>query len=709
MATLQEHMQKFSKAVELCESGKPSVYLYGSKALKRRMESFLSEKKHTAVPLSNDYEPNPWVYQYDLEVYIFLHHKDIAKEELEMAPDGEGFPTDRHFHLLNAMKIRWPSKRQEDGSLKGEFVINPWVVTKAKTVSIWTNTLVMGGAGQGKTLFFIAFLCIIFDHFIWTKRGAHCAFSTISKSKMTGTTWSHVTKLYPVETSRKRFSLYAGLGVESTDFQYKRVDPDTGKRLERGRIVGVLLSQGRKDSTQIDKLTGLHDAEAKVYLLDEAQSTDSSPIDAYTNMFLHPKHGWFFMLGNYSKDNDLLGINAEPDKGWNSVNEKTHTWMGRLKSHTSNLDLPICVIHLNNELSPAIVTDKVRYRLCCPTEAKRNEQYPSEESKKSEAYKRFWIGFRYSSIMNNGNIVIPYSHITNFVRAYERYPHEPIKMWSFDSAPASVDRNVLTLASMFESGGKPVIQFDRFIPLPKPSNPLKYYKETADAIEGHIKNFGIQTGQGSKPRGIQDFSQRTQLVEELMSRGIGCYAMTYGESVPSVRGPNKITGVYESPVELEVVNRFAGNLERSFMIYAHQRVRSRIALGAYLFALFLEKGCIAGINQNSIAEASSIGLEKEICLRAFTSVKSPAYGDLFTLERKEDFKSEHRFSPDIFDTICQMFYMIYVEMGVRTNTSNLDFLRSAENRNNYLDNVKNTWHGGGFARNNNTRGRLIIR
>jgi hypothetical protein len=281
-----------------------------------------------------------------------------------------------------------------------------------------------------------------------------------------------------------------------------------------------------------------------------------------------------------------------------------------------------------------------------------------------------------------------------------------------------VDRNVLTLATMFEGKDKPIIQIQRFLPLNKPTNPLSYYKETADEIEERIKGFGIPIGKNEKSWGIQDFSQRTQLAEEFMRRGIGCYAMTYGESVPSKREPNKITGIMEKPIELETISRFSGTLERSFTVHAHQKVRSRIALGAYLFALFLEKGCIAGIDQESVSEASSIGMEKELCLRTFETVKSSSYGELFTLSKKEDFKAKYRFSPDIFDTICQLFYMIYVELDVRTNTTNLDFLRNRNNSNKYLDNVRETWQSASYPRidgsvkgvsRSGIRGKLITR
>src|SRR5690606_9837653 len=128
------------------------------------------------------------------------------------------------------------------------------------------------------------------------------------------------------------------------------------KRIEEGgSFKGILLAQGRTDSSQVDKLTGQHDVIARSYLLDEAQVTDSAPMAAYNNMFLHPPYKWFMMAGNYEDDDDLLAVNVEPRTGWESVDASTHMWESTLKAQDFDLGQKSLVIHYNNDLSPAIV------------------------------------------------------------------------------------------------------------------------------------------------------------------------------------------------------------------------------------------------------------------------------------------------------------------------------------------------------------------
>ena len=714
-ALLNKHYIGFHAAVNSQkEHGKANIYGYGSKAIAKRFKEFQDQAKFKADPYTELYEVNPFLYQYDLEVFIFLYYDKLRLEELRLCAEKDrelikqygATGLSRHEHYLQACSIRWPSRELSDGSLAGNFIRTPWVEDTTKAICSYNNIIKFGGAGQGKTYDFIAFMCILYDYFIYTEKGAQCTFSTVSESKLKGSAWPIACKLYPVPDSREQFSYYAGKGKIGSDFTINRMSLD-GKRIinKGGRFCGILLQKGRKDSSVIDKLTGSHDVIARAYLLDEMQATDDAPLSAYTNMFLHPLWGWFFGAGNYEKPGDLLAINVIPKEGKNTVNERTHVWEGMLKGMSVKLDLPSCIIHLNNDLSPAIATEEgqVKFKTCCPTLEDKERLYPTEASRNGYQYKRFWVGFFFEKEEINTDHVLTDAVIKMTGCNIKKNLKNPLAFGSFDSAPASKDRNVTGIFHLsdaisssdtpFDLRDKiitgPFVNIERFIVNEKPSNPLEYYKHTTDLILKICRDYDIASSNF-----IMDWTNRTALIEELNKKGFVCHHLIYNEAPPSKIGFNEVSKERERPIELTSIKRFTGTLERQIKIYAHEKVKNKITLAAYIFSLFVENGFVGNINESLInSSCSQNNFEEEFLQRKFKSPKDSKLKDQrLILVSKDEFKDEFKFSPDILDTVFQFFYLLRVIKEVNINTKSIEFLRQIGNKNKLVDETADVWH-----------------
>jgi len=334
---INERMDRFSKlkkAVALTKAGQKVVYPYKSLAVKEAIE--LRNKESKIPVFHQEFRPQFTNYQYDLELYIFFHYEELYKRELELTPSGEkracllekglaygATLLTRQEHLQNAILIRWPEKELKDGSISTTYALTPWAKDYLYGLSNYTNIVTFGGGGQGKTYSALAMAVMTYDFFYYTKSGAQCSASTVSEKKLKSSIWSHVNKLYSFKNDY-RFSDSSGSAHIAPEYTYRRKDTKNKYIEEGGTLTGVLLVQGAKTARQIDKLTGQHDVEARIYLLDEAQSTGAAPLQAYNIMFLHPKWGWFFMAGNYELDEDLLVLNSISEHGWDSVDEFTH-------------------------------------------------------------------------------------------------------------------------------------------------------------------------------------------------------------------------------------------------------------------------------------------------------------------------------------------------------------------------------------------------
>lgn len=683
-----EHISMFRKVLEYTKSGHKVAYAYKSKAIKEAIEA---RSKLKNIPLFHEeYEPDFTQFQYDLELYIFFNWKELYARELELANEKEVKVLEeagleygctfmrREEHLANAVRIRWPERILPSGEIMSAYALTPWAMDYLWGLSNYTNIVTFGGGGQGKTYSALAFSVMAYDHYIFTKSGAQCSFSTVSQSKLESSIWSHVNKLYSY-TNDYQYSLYGGKAVKAPDYMYRRKNLQNKYIDEGGTMRGILLVKGAKDAKQIDKLTGQHDVKCRIYLLDEAQSTGPAPLSAYTNMYLHPKHGWFLMAGNYDLPNDLLGINAEPNNGWESVDEKTHFWEGSLKSPESELGQTSLVIHYNNDLSPAILDPEMekRYSRFLPTLKKKKKLYPTEESANTIAAKRFWIGFRYEKEEGDKEKVIT----TDIIHEFKAHEKPKVKslftLTSLDTAPSNNDRNIETIFEVgLDNEGYPVIWPSKIYYIKKPSSQLKYYEETTNKIISILNSHNVQSGHS-----IMDWTQRTQLLEGLASKGHVFHHLIYQQAPPSKVAKNEVTGVTERPIQIDTVPTFAGKFEKNIRVYAHEKFVNRITLGAYLFRLFVEHGRFKNLNSSILEGIESKPFEKEMCLRVFEKKFEKKTGeDKLRIDSKDAFKGTHNFSPDILDTFFQISYFAYVIMGIKPNEKGLGNLKNKETK-----------------------------
>ena len=675
----------FSKCrSSIINTGFSQRYFYGSLALEEVWNRF---KDYRIPAYHQEYRPNPFFFQYELELYIFLNWKDLLKRELELETSEKKIkllqelssPTllPRERHLANAASIRWPAGTAPDGTFIGDLAITPWLMDYFYGVANYQNVIEFGGAGQGKTYGPLAFMSMIYDYFINTQKGAQCTFSTVTESKLKGSTWPYLNRLYRVSTNRYQFSICAGLAKKCGDYTYNRLK--NGKVFEEGgTLKGVLIPKGRKDASVVDKLTGFHDPEARIYLLDEMQSTDDAPLGAYNNMFLHPKFGWFNAAGNFDEDGDLLDRNAEPNAGWDSVDEKTHMWEGTIKTRTESLDHKSLVIHFNNDLSPGVTNTEFgkKYHRFVPTLEKKNKSYPTEDSRKTIAYKRFWTGFRFEK-ESDSKVYILSSDIIEETKCHECAPEDFLSQFvigSFDSAPASVDRNIFSALNVgTTSNGLPMIELrpGSIKMFPKPKNDLEYYRVTCDRIISSHISFGIEHGHM-----IMDWTARPAHIEMLAQRGYPCHHLIYQERVPDKPGFNNITKVEEDRIALESIPMFVkSEIQKNVIHYADQAVTNKFTLGAYIFRMFVEAGRVRGLNSSLLTGLECDTFEKEFLKRQFFIVKRKDKSELLCLDSKDEFKTKYGFSPDILDTYFQAFYMLYVIYGIRPTVSGLGKLR----------------------------------
>jgi hypothetical protein len=644
------------------------------------------KEHHQKAPAFDiDYIPNPWMYQYDMEFFIFLNYEKLrkicydkvwSKHEFYTNNGPTGLP--RSEHLLNAISIRWPTVIKHTGEHSGLLVRNPWMEDQVEGIAKYTDNVYYGGGGQGKTYLALAFQCMLFDHFIHTNVGAQCTYSTVNEDKLKGSTWSYVNRLYPVATNRRKFSLYAGLAKKAGDFTFERVDFNRKRIDSGGKFVGILLSKGIKDSRVVDKLTGQHGLNARSYLLDEAQSTDDAPLDAYKNMFLHCEYGWFFMSGNYATDHDLLGVNVEPNIGWENIDENTHIYEGTLKSTAESLDRIINVIHFNNELSPAMVDIYeggmgAKKWPFLPNLQKRKKLYPNwTAAQKTIACKRFWIGFRYEKdeYSKSEPILTKELLLESECSKRAQFIEEPVNLGSFDFASTSQDRNILNPASIGLSmeDGLPIIEFLPLIQYDKPKTHIEAYDDTADQTKEKMEQLKI-----AKNGIILDWSSKGPLISMLSKRGITAHFILYHGKLPrKEKERNPYTGEDEDPIVLESIRSFIGGMEKEETVFAHQKIKNQQTLGCYLMRQAFEKKRVRNFGPHLLNNIQpNHGWDKEMMRRKFVEDKATK---LLNIDDKDVFIGKYHFSTDAFDTYFQMFYMLYVKLGIKWDIPSLGIL-----------------------------------
>lgn len=644
---IDDHLVKpwFHKCVDAKNHGIDHINPLGIDFIRHEVDRFYKEGLHEIPPYHVDYVPNPFRFQYDLLVYCWLNYEKILKAEGSLEISREDF-------LFAAANLRWPTKIDKNGARTGKFIRDPWSEKRVKDYSHPTikYSASFGGAGQGKTTTFSAFSIMMFDHFLFTERGARCMISTTAKDKLNSVAWPYITSLY--QATEKGISLYAGRGQIKGEWTIKRPNnKDTA-----GVFKGLLLGNQISDSSVEDKLTGSHGHPFICYGLDEAQSTSKAPMRAANNFTIHAGDYRICLSGNYSEDEDTLGENTKPKGGWASVNEDTEYW----ETETST-GQPIIVRHFNNNNSPGM-GDLSRIFPHMPSKKQLNEKYPraSSRSMNNIGYRRFWIGFRCESIDND--LVIT----EEFLK--ENNADQPLlfhqvnsSFFSFDSAPAEIDRNVQLIC---KEGLCPRTKQRIFGPshiylLPKTTESIRYYRESSSSLLKNASKNNIRSGSA-----IVDWTGRPGHAEHLDQAGFTVQRIVYNKGLPDGQRIDTITRRKERPIRLGVTVDFQKDIPVD-RLCAHHVSETCIDFSALLLRLYIQSGRLRGLNESLL---QGLDLERswdeELFKRRFRFKTSSKYGDRFVLQSKKDFKESFGFSPDIFDTILQMCYYAFVHLKI---------------------------------------------
>lgn len=685
-----------AKYLRAINSESRTVYSYGLGSVVEKAKRFFAEKKHEILPCSRYHEVNPYYYQYDMEVEMFLNYDKIVKDEIEFLDNllskeggdkdrrreiefkiemvdkyGTGIPREEHF--WNACSIRWPIRKIGKAE-HGPFVREPWAEDFINGLCSHDYVITFGGSGQGKTHRALAFMCVGWDHYIESYEGGRGIFSTVAESKLRGSTWPYLQRIYKEtvggrydKEERKQISLYAGRGIIMSDYTIVRPDDTKGG----GTLSGLLISN-RVDNSAVDKITGSHGHPFGMYHIDELQSTPDAPIKASPNFKQNCKHSWITAAGNYDLDTDSLGKNTVPMEGWANVDEETHIY-----ESINSLGIRTLCIHYNNEHSPAITKKgEEKWGHILPTQKKRDSVYQTAASKHSDEYRRFWIGWKKKRDISDSVLSTVMIKSSSCNTDTEFDPSSPIYHgWSFDSAPSSTDRNILThfIEGMSKRTSLWTVQVVESIALPKSEDRLKYVRQTGDLILSYSSKWNVKSG-----RGIMDWTNITGIPEYLRDRGFNVVTISYNEAVPDGVRKNPRTGEVEDAI---LVDKDSGK-------FGHEVVTNLISLGAYAIQQLVFHGQITGLKDELVNDLnSSRSFEEEICKRAFLKVPSAKFGELQQLEPKstkgrkssdrgiKGFKEMYGFSPDILDTIFQIgYYMVKVRrmiIGDRKSKNNV--------------------------------------
>jgi hypothetical protein len=661
-------LNHWEKAIEASKTP-GTLYLYNSVKVKKDLDRFFKEDRDAIPMRSVQYRPVPYYYQYDLEMHLFLNYYQLIREEVnrlkKMLPAVKGDAAKqeisneivkikmhgvtgvpRAVHLLHAAEIRWPTHVDDKGRHIGQMVRNPWTELIFGEIARMQSVIVYGGGGQGKTHIFVAVLAMVFDHFQGTLMGAQCTFSTINKVKMERVTWPRIQRLY--ENTASDISLYAGTGRIGSDFTIFR----TGTKSTGSVLRGVLVGASVNDNKVIDKLTGVHGHDAYAYLIDELQSTREAPIEASSNFLATcPQDmGFLFGSGNWNTDEDQLGRNTVPINGWSSIEfDRTTVYDSFMITGRR-----CACIYLSNEHSPGMDKDGAdKWGHMLPTREKKHRLFEDEErAKKTEPYKRFWIGCRDS-------LADEYSFCnTDLISegACDRMPQwkGPVNFYlSFDSAPAGVDRSpVLTFADGIDAlTGKRVIHFEGFDLIHLEGQSHKYYSLMTDNVVRIAKTHGVTKDKGI----VLDWNNLSSFPELLSEKGYDVYACRYQIAMPDGKRKHPNTGAIDPPIIIDE--------SEEGIRYAHTECVDHITFGAFVMKYFLQTGRITGFSDklfSSMDSSEHRTFEEEFCMRRFDPVNSGIYGERKALKDKKKFKREMGFSTDFLDCMLQAMLLVFL-------------------------------------------------
>lgn len=637
------------------------IYTYGVRVLQTAMQTYYKRGHHLIPKFAPEYKVNPWEYQYDLELHIWLNYKQIQERECSKIHDlirkaeDKGEPTDdlwarldwikengvtglpREEHWWSAAEIRWPTT-VVNGEYRGQMVRDPWAEERIKALGKgFEYIFTMGGGGQGKTHTFCGFLLTMFEHFMFTQRGAKCSFSTTSEQKLKTAAWPAITRL--LNASEKGISLTAGRSIIAGDYTLKR---EGNKHDTAGTMMGILLGKSINESEVIDKLTGAHGHAFYGYLIDECQSTPLAPIKASRNFLLTGSPAFIIGTGNYDRDDDSLGLNTKPEVGWEGVAPDTFEWVGK-----SAIGKRCLVQHYNNSLSPAYLDDAVAKKFPhMPNKAKERSVYPTAKERvlSNNEYRRFWVGWRSTefnpdSVLNDRIVKMHNAHKPALFDS--RFP---ARHWfSLDTAQGQEDRNrILVCADGIDEVTREwTWGVVKSIVLPHIDDIRQLNYKTVEAVLALCKEYKMESG-------VMDWSNMTGIWADLVAAGIDVLPLIYHNNVPDGKSVDKYSKRREPAILLN----------ENTNSYGHQKCANKISLGAYALSEYCKAGKLRGINDDLLEEGNRRPLSEEIYLRELKTITraSSATGELKMLDSKEEFKIRHKFSPDIFDTLAQAGY-----------------------------------------------------
>lgn len=686
---IDDHFQKewFHRCLSASEKGIDHIDTLGILSLEEQMEEFYNESKDKIPPYHTRYEPNPFRFQYDLLVHCWLHYHSILDREIKLNKEKSEeltltqnlYGITREDFLFAAAELRWPTTQDKDGARRGKFVRDPWSERRVQDYSHpkIKYTASFGGGGQGKTTTFSAFSVMMFDHYLFTEKGARCMISTTAKDKLNSVAWPYVTTLY--KATEQGISLYAGRGEIKGEWTIKR----PGNKDTAGVFKGLLLGNQINNSSVEDKLTGSHGHPFISYLLDEAQSTSKAPMVAANNFTMHARDYRISLAGNYSEDEDTLGENTKPKGGWTSVDENTEYW--ETKTATGQ---PIIVRHFNNNNSPGMgELSKVFPHM--PSKRNLEEKYPNPSSRTMNniGYRRFWVGFRTDSLDND--LVIT----DEFVK--ENNANQPLILhqiestfFSFDSAPAEIDRNVQLIC---KSGLCPKTKQRIFGPshiyiLPKTTESIRYYRESSASLLSNAHKNNIKSGAA-----IVDWTGRPGHAEHLDQAGFTVQRIVYNKGLPDGQRIDTITKRKERPIRLGITVDFQKGIPVD-KLCAHHVSETCIDFSALLLRLYIQAGRLRGLNEDLIKNLSlERSWDEEVYKRKFRYKTSVKYGDRFVLQSKKEFKELYGFSPDIFDSLLQMCYYAFVYLKIPLTSIDSDVNLKLQDTQKIEDDVNEVW------------------
>lgn len=575
------------------------------------------KKRDLAVSQGATVDIDPFKYQYDLEVHLFLFYDDF----------NTGLPREEHF--WRAAELRWPTKIGPDGRPQGAFMRNPWNEQVAWAMCHYNLIKLMGGSGQGKTRTPLAAMCMVWDHFIETPSGSRMCFSSVNQDKLERAAWSNLTDLY--RATSPGISKYAGRGDVRSGMKIKR--PNMKGRTQDGYsrdfnkdgkgIMEAVLIGGSDHQAQarIDKMTGAHVPTALCFLLDEYQSMPVSPTDACFNLSTHPRFFWVFQAGNPNSYDDPLGNESEPKGGWDTVGPQDKSW-----ESTDQYGRTGIVLHFNNEHSPGY-EDPQKYWYM-PTEEKCQRAYPTASSRDSVQYFRMWKGWFPPETMADVVLNKKLMRMSGATQLPNINPLSRIETAaSFDSAPESHDRSQVTIfhKAVEAETNRQILAFSKTISVPK-TYAETYYRDTAKWLAELFRKEGVPSG--------------NIILDNTGSHGFGEELMRLGFLSTGVK--------YQSGASKELIDV---NTEK----YANEECHNLIAECALLTERFVTCGQIRGLSPEML------DYEKELCLRRWA--ENSASGKK-QLESKKDFRARNGWSPDVFDTILQACYFARHEWGM---------------------------------------------